>query len=206
MAIQSACRANAFTIVSTGVSTLRIRSKIHPTDAAPPKTAPPNRGNEYARVLFISISVGRMITTTSIRIVSIPRLKARMPATRSQRPNPSRSNVAAKAKPWMRPKKAAIHASLAECQPNGCQGFESTEGHCAFACTTLEIWANGNMAAQRKAIRVAIHSFSGLVVPAERLMPSSPCKYLKTQGFVEWHRRAREHESVQTEMRFSKSL
>jgi hypothetical protein len=38
MAIQSACRANALTIMSTGVSTLRIRSRIHLTDAAPPKS------------------------------------------------------------------------------------------------------------------------------------------------------------------------
>ena len=63
MAIQNACRANAFTIVSTGVSTLRIRSTIHPTDAAPPKTAPILR-NGYARVLLISISERRMITPT----------------------------------------------------------------------------------------------------------------------------------------------
>jgi hypothetical protein len=64
MAIQSACRANALTIMSTGVSTLRVRSKIHPTDVAPPKTAPPILRNGYARVLLISISEGRMRTTT----------------------------------------------------------------------------------------------------------------------------------------------
>jgi hypothetical protein len=53
----------------------------------------------YARVLLMSISEGRMAATTSICIVSMPRLKARMPPTRSQRPKPSRSNVAAKARP-----------------------------------------------------------------------------------------------------------
>lgn len=84
MAIQSACRANAFTVVSTGVSTLRIRSKIHPTDAAPPKTAAILR-NGYARVLLISISEGRMRTTTrrshraasSVAPHSWPKLSAR---------------------------------------------------------------------------------------------------------------------------------
>ena len=63
MAIQNACRANAFTIMSTGVSTLRICSKISHRRGSP-KTAPPILRNGYVRVLLINISEGRMRTTT----------------------------------------------------------------------------------------------------------------------------------------------
>jgi hypothetical protein len=46
---QSKPRANKFTIASRGVTTLKARSMIHPTDAAPANAAPPIRNNGYAR-------------------------------------------------------------------------------------------------------------------------------------------------------------
>jgi hypothetical protein len=64
-----------------------------------------------------------------------------------------------------------------------------------------EIWAKGNM---RRSKRNTIRWFWGLVLLEGPLMPSGVCKYLKTQRFVEWHRRARKHEPVQPEIRFSK--
>src|ERR1700733_965913 len=59
MAIQNACRANAFTIMSTGVSTLRIL-RIR-----------------YARVLLISISEGRMRTPTRRSHPALPPIHGR---------------------------------------------------------------------------------------------------------------------------------
>lgn len=68
------------------------QSLNHPSRRRPAsKNCPANSKTGYARVLLISIGDGRMAATTSICIVSMPRLNAKMPATRFQRPKPSRS-------------------------------------------------------------------------------------------------------------------
>lgn len=96
-AIQTAWCATPFTITSTELCTSSSRSAIQPTDANPAKSAPPILTDGYARVRLMRTRDGMLAATTISCIVSIPKLNARMPATRSQRPSPNSPRVAANA-------------------------------------------------------------------------------------------------------------
>src|SRR4051794_5061243 len=75
--------------MSIGVCTFSNRSAIQPTEAKPAKSAPAILQPEYARVRLNKMRDGMVAATTISCIVSIPRLNARMLATRSQRPGPN---------------------------------------------------------------------------------------------------------------------
>ena len=66
-----------------------------------------------------------------------------------------------------------------------------------------EILANGNMRRSKRDYDTLVLSLS---LTCRTVDASGVCKYLKTQRFVEWHRQARKHESIQPGIRFKNRL